>query len=222
MLITLGCTGFRPQFLVYSNSWMSVGRLTSVIILPRVLFLSRWLALFCFCCSTRSLVVRYSSANSLRILLKRWTLTSLIAYGGWPRNNRNEWNLEIKHIPTNVKRRTLYTVWVILRGLCVAVLVYDPPMDDLKNDDPLRTVFKEVRHALLKSRLHLMFGDHLQVVPGCLAATLHLTQVLLQLVKVNLERTRQTWSAEGKSGLRETARVVVRTLAERVMAPISE
>ena len=69
--------------------------LTSVIIFPLVLFLSRWLALFCFCCSTRSLVVRYSRANSLRILLKRWMLTSRTAYIGWPRNSRNAWNLQM-------------------------------------------------------------------------------------------------------------------------------
>lgn len=69
--------------------------LTSVIIFPLVLFLSRWLALFCFCCSTRSLVVRYSRANSLRILLKRWMLTSRTAYTGWPRNNRKAWNLQM-------------------------------------------------------------------------------------------------------------------------------
>lgn len=71
------------------------GELTSVIIFPLVLFLSRWLALFCFCCSTRSLVVRYSRANSLRILLKRWMLTSRTAYIGWPRNSRKAWNLQM-------------------------------------------------------------------------------------------------------------------------------
>lgn len=69
--------------------------LTSVIIFPLVLFLSRWLALFCFCCSTRSRVVRYSRANSLRILLKRWMLTSRTAYIGWPRNSRKAWNLQM-------------------------------------------------------------------------------------------------------------------------------
>lgn len=47
------------------------GGLTSVIIFPLVLFRSLWLARFSFCWSTRSLVVRYSRANSLRILLKR-------------------------------------------------------------------------------------------------------------------------------------------------------
>lgn len=80
-------------FRVTRCSWWRA--LTSVIIFPLVLFLSRWLALFCFCCSTRSLVVRYSRANSLRILLKRWMLTSRTAYTGWPRNRRNAWNLQM-------------------------------------------------------------------------------------------------------------------------------
>lgn len=53
------------------------GAVTSVIIFPRVLLRSRWSARFCFCCSTRSRVVRYSRANSLRILLNLWTLISL-------------------------------------------------------------------------------------------------------------------------------------------------
>lgn len=54
------------------------GALTSTIIFPRVLLRSRWSARFCFCCSTRSRVVRYSSANSLRILLNLCTLISLM------------------------------------------------------------------------------------------------------------------------------------------------
>ena len=68
-------------------------KLTSVIIFPRVLFLSLWLARFCFCCRTLSLVVRYSSANSLMILQNLFMFTSRIAYGGWPIKRRKEWNL---------------------------------------------------------------------------------------------------------------------------------
>ena len=68
-------------------------KLTSVIIFPRVLFLSLWLARFCFCCKTLSLVVRYSSANSLMILQNLFMFTSRIAYGGWPIKRRKEWNL---------------------------------------------------------------------------------------------------------------------------------
>lgn len=54
-------------------------RLTSVIIFPLVLFLSLWLARFCFCCRTLSLVVRYSRANSLMILQNLLMFTSRIA-----------------------------------------------------------------------------------------------------------------------------------------------
>lgn len=81
--------------------------LTSVIIFPLVLFLSLWLARFCFCCKTRSLVVRYSRANSLIILQNLLMLTSRIAYGGWPINNKNEWNLENNEF-INVKGKNLY------------------------------------------------------------------------------------------------------------------
>lgn len=65
---------YRPHSISSSSS---DGALTSMIILPLVLLRSRWSALFCFCCRTRSRVVRYSSANSLRILLNLWTLISL-------------------------------------------------------------------------------------------------------------------------------------------------
>lgn len=54
-------------------------KLTSVIIFPLVLFLSLWLARFCFCCKTLSLVVRYSRANSLMILQNLFMFTSRIA-----------------------------------------------------------------------------------------------------------------------------------------------
>ena len=43
--------------------------------------------------------------------------------------------------------------------------VDDPAVNNLEDDDPLGTVFEEVRHLLLQLRLHLMLGDHLQVVP---------------------------------------------------------
>lgn len=43
--------------------------------------------------------------------------------------------------------------------------VDDPAVDDLENDDPLSTVFEEVRHLLLQLGLHLMLGDHLQMIP---------------------------------------------------------
>lgn len=65
--------------------------------------------------------------------------------------------------------------------------VDDPAVYDLQDDDPLRTVLQEIRHLLLQHRLHFMLGDHLQVIPRRLAPALHLTQVLLQLVKVHLE-----------------------------------
>ena len=65
--------------------------------------------------------------------------------------------------------------------------VDDPAVDDLQDDDALGAVLQEVRHLLLELGLHLVLGDHLQVVPGCLAAALHLGQGLLQLVEVHLE-----------------------------------
>lgn len=64
--------------------------------------------------------------------------------------------------------------------------VDDPAVHNLQDDDPLGAVLEEVRHLLLELGLHLMLGDHLQVVPRGLAAPLHLTQVLLQLVEVHL------------------------------------
>lgn len=45
------------------------------------------------------------------------------------------------------------------------VPVDDPAVDYLEDDDPLSAVFEEVRHLLLQLRLHLVLGDHLQVVP---------------------------------------------------------
>lgn len=71
-------------------------KLTSVIIFPLVLFLSLWLARFCFCCKTLSLVVRYSNANSLMILQNLFMFTSRIAYGGCPIKSKKEWNLQWK------------------------------------------------------------------------------------------------------------------------------
>lgn len=59
-------------------------------------------------------------------------------------------------------------------------------MNYLEDDDSFGAVFQEVGHLLLQLRLHLVLGDHLQVVPRGLAAPLHLTQVLLQLVKIHL------------------------------------
>ena len=43
--------------------------------------------------------------------------------------------------------------------------VDDPAVNNLEDDDPLRTVFEEVGHLLLQLGLHLVLGDHLQVVP---------------------------------------------------------
>ena len=71
-------------------------KLTSVIIFPLVLFLSLWLARFCFCCKTLSLVVRYSRANSLMVLQNLFMFTSRIAYGGCPMKSKKEWNLQGK------------------------------------------------------------------------------------------------------------------------------
>lgn len=68
------------------------------------------------------------------------------------------------------------------RSPCVAVdapPVDDPAVHNLQDDDPLGAVLEEVRHLLLELWLHLVLGDHLQVVPRRLAAPLHLTQVLL-------------------------------------------
>ena len=63
-------------------------------------------------------------------------------------------------------------------------------MNDLEDDDPLSAVFKEVGHFLLELGLHLVFGDHLQMVPRGFAASLHLAKVLLQLIEIHLKETR--------------------------------
>lgn len=39
------------------------------------------------------------------------------------------------------------------------------PVHNLQNDDPLRAVLEEVRHLLLQRRLHLVFGNDLEVIP---------------------------------------------------------
>lgn len=70
----------------------------------------------------------------------------------------------------------------------VRLPVDDPAMHNLQDDDPLGAVFEEVGHLLLQLGLHLMLGDHLQVVPRGFAAPLHLTQVLLQLVEIHLRK----------------------------------
>lgn len=62
---------------------------TSVIILPRVLFRSLWFAFFSICCWTRSLVVRYSKANSERTLQNLFGLDSAIRCWGIPSHNKN-------------------------------------------------------------------------------------------------------------------------------------
>lgn len=59
-------------------------------------------------------------------------------------------------------------------------------MNNFEDDDPLGAVFQEVRHLLLELGLHLVLGDDLQVVPRGFAASLHLTQILLQLVEIHL------------------------------------
>lgn len=41
----------------------------------------------------------------------------------------------------------------------------DPAVNNLEDDNPLSAVFEKVRHLLLQLGLHLMLGDHLQVVP---------------------------------------------------------
>lgn len=174
--------------------------LTSVIIFPLVLFLSRWLALFCFCCSTRSLVVRYSRANSLRILLKRWMLTSRTAYTGWPRNNRKAWNLQTqdkKNVPeieflSCKQMLKAKNDWQFQRERSDPRRPVDySPMHNLQNDDSLCAVFKEVGHFLLQRRFHLVFRDDLKVIPWCFAPSLHLGQIVLKLIKVHLTRASQ-------------------------------
>lgn len=71
--------------------------------------------------------------------------------------------------------------------------VDDPAVNYLEDDDPLSTVFEEVRHLLLQLCLHFMLGDDLQVIPWGFAATLHLTQVFLQLVKIHLIEEMLEW-----------------------------
>lgn len=194
-------TATKEKFLILiseASVWVSpdlsvLRTLTSVIIFPLVLFRSRWLALFCFCCSTRSLVVRYSRANSLRILLKRWMLTSRTAYTGWPRNNRKAWNLQAQGALVLRESSQL----AASPSLCLRLHqpVDYPSVHNLQNDDPLRAVLEEVRHLLLQRRLHLVFGDDLEVIPWCLAPPLHLGQIVLQLIEVHLSRTPQTQPA---------------------------
>lgn len=60
-------------------------------------------------------------------------------------------------------------------------------MDDLEDDDSFSAIFEEIGHLLLQLGLHLVLGDHLQMVPRGFAAPLHLRQVLLQLVEIHLE-----------------------------------
>lgn len=175
--------------------------LTSVIIFPLVLFLSRWLALFCFCCSTRSLVVRYSRANSLRILQKRWILTSRTAYIGWPTNNRKAWNLQMNRETSHKQSADMSlgmtpTLKLAANSTETSDLHLNIPVDyssmyNLQNNYSLCTVFEEVWHFLFQCWFHLMFCNDLEVIPWCFAPPLHLGQIVLKLIKVHL-----TWVSQ--------------------------
>lgn len=55
------------------------------------MFLSRWLAFFCNCCSTRSRVVRYSSANSDTTRQNSLGLVSGSRASGTPSHSRKRW-----------------------------------------------------------------------------------------------------------------------------------
>lgn len=65
--------------------------LTSVIILPRVLLRSRWLAFFSSCCKTRSRVVLYSRANSETMRQNSLGLVSVSRCSGMPSQRMNLW-----------------------------------------------------------------------------------------------------------------------------------
>ncbi len=82
-------------------------------------------------------------------------------------------------------QRRIYFV-TCRRTDCCELPVDDPAVNNLEDNNPLRTVFQEVGHLLLQLGLHLMLGYHFQVVPWGFAAPLHLTQVLLQLVEIHL------------------------------------
>lgn len=78
------------ELIMIMNLWME---LTWVIIFPRVLLRSRWLAFLPSCWITRSRVVRYSSANSDTILQKPPGFVSRICCGAMPSHSRNLRNL---------------------------------------------------------------------------------------------------------------------------------
>lgn len=59
-------------------------------------------------------------------------------------------------------------------------------MHHLKDNDPLGAVLQKLGHFVLEQWLGLMFGHHLQIVPGVLALPLQLHQVVRQLLKVHL------------------------------------
>lgn len=65
-------------------------------------------------------------------------------------------------------------IWICVNS-SFKVPVYDAAMHNFKDDNSFCAVFEEVRHALLKGWFDFVFGDDLQVVPGCFAAALHLT-----------------------------------------------
>lgn len=74
-----------------NNKAMDRWSFTSVIILPRVLFRSRWLAFFSRVCITRSRVVRYSSANSEMIRASSWGLVRGTRCRGTPSHSEKRW-----------------------------------------------------------------------------------------------------------------------------------
>lgn len=80
-------------------------KFTSVIILPRVLFLSRWLAFFSSCCKTRSLVVLYSRENSETIRQNSFGLVSWTRCSGIPSQRMNLW------------KRLMIRRWTILKTI---------------------------------------------------------------------------------------------------------
>ena len=71
-----------------------------------------------------------------------------------PRRKRREHNFT-----TNAFKLDQYLNKVVVWRATAPV--DDPAVDNLEDDDPLSTVFEEVRHLLFQLGLHLMLGDHL-------------------------------------------------------------
>lgn len=165
------------------------GTPTSVIMRPRVLLRSRYVARFCCCCNTRSRQVRYSSANSRSVWQNCMMRTSRAASAVYPRYSRKAWNLG------TFWRGEGQCVYLGLKGWRWQSGLWPKPspvahtaVHNPQHGNTAGTVGQEVGEAGTQGWSQLVLGQAPQALLCCPAPALQLPQVLSQLLKVHLEK----------------------------------